>query len=359
MRAWKSILAGAAMTAAALTAASPGVAQDQSVEDLYSGNTLTILIGHPPGGSYDLYAQLAAAHFGQFLPGEPNVIVQHMPGGGGRRAAAYFHNNTEPDGLTVAILPDTLAHIQLLTPEQADWDAAKFRYIGRFAPANSAFAIGPTAPIDSAEEMKDTQVVVACTGKAARSAQMPALLKNLLGYDLRLICGYKGSAASKLATIRGEVDMFSQNWASFAANDQADMDSGDLRIIMQAGLERDPDIPEVPLLQELTDDEEAQRILRFASSAAPIGRPMMAVPGTPENVIAALREAFQEMVTDPAFLEDAERRGAIIIPATGEEVETINEEIVSASPELIEATRSAMDASDAEETQNPGEGSGD
>lgn len=351
MTVWRSIVAGVAVASAALLAGvTSSAAQAGDVKDLYTGNTLTILIGHPPGGSYDLYAQLAAAHLAQFIPGEPNIIVQHMPGGGGRRAAANFVNNVEPDGLTVAILPDTLAHIQFLSPDQADWDAAKFRYIGRFAPANSAFAIGPKAPISSAKEMADTEVVVGCTGKAARSAQMPALLKNLLGYKLKLICGYKGSSAAKLATIRGEVDMFSQNWASFAANDRSDMDSGDLRIIMQAGLEADPDLPDTPLLQDLTDDPQAQKILRFASAGAPVGRSMMAVPGTSEDVIAALRDAFQKMVKDEEFLADAKKRGAIIIPATGEEVEAVNQEIVLAPKELIEATVAAMDASSAEET---------
>lgn len=347
MRFSRFVYGGLAVAAAIGMSGGAFSAQADDVSDVYDGNTLTILIGHPPGGSYDLYAQLAAEHLGQFIPGEPNVIVQHMPGGGGRRGAAYFANNVDPDGLTVAILPDTLGHIQLLTPDKADWDANTFRYIGRFAPANSAFAIGPKAPASTPEEMKDTETVVGCTGKAARSAQLPALLKNLLGYKLKLICGYKGSAAAKLATIRGEVDMFSQNWASFAANDQSAMESGDLRVIMQAGLERDPDLPDVPLLIELTDDPDAQKILRFASASPPIGRSLMAAPGTSEEVITALRGAFQQMIKDPDFLADAEKRGAIIVPATGEEVEAVNAEIMSAPPELVEAAREAMDASDA------------
>lgn len=342
----------AAAAAIGLCAGGLSSAKAQEIADTYGGNTLTILIGHPPGGSYDLYGQLASEHLGQYIPGHPNVIVQHMPGGGGRRGAAFFANNVEPDGLTVAILPDTLAHIQLLKPEQADWDANKFRYIGRFAPANSAFAIGPNAPVDSAEEMKTTEVIVGCTGKAARSAQLPALLKNLAGLKLKLICGYKGSAASKLATVRGEVDMFSQNWASFAANDQAAMEAGDLRIILQAGLERDPDLQDVPLLTDLTDDPEAKKILRFASASPPIGRSMMAAPGTSEEVITALREAFQQMIQDPDFLADAEKRGAIIIPATGEYVEKVTSEIMAAPPELVAKAQAAMDASDAGEAKS-------
>ena len=346
---WKMGLVAAAMSAAVgLTA---GSAEAAGVEDVYAGKTLTIMIGHPPGGSYDLYAQLAAQFMGAHLPGNPNVIVQHMPGGGGRKGAAFFINNTDPDGLTVGIFPDTLGHIQQLRPKQADWDASKFRYIGRFAPANAAFAVRKDAPATTVEGMRDHEIIVACTGKSSRSAQQPAALKNVGGLKLKMICGYKGSEASKLATLRGEVDMFSQNWASFKS-DYADIESGDLKIVLQAGLERDPELPDVPLLFEVTDDPEAKKILRYVSAGAPIGRSMMAHPDTPEEIIEALRQAFQAMITSPEFLAEAEKRQAIIQPATGEQVEEVMAEIMSASPELIAAATKAMDTSDASEVSN-------
>ena len=119
----------AAATVLGVVSAAPS-ATAANVEALYKGRDLTILLGHPPGGSYDLYGQLAAAHMGKYVPGAPNVIVQHMPGGGGRKAAAHYMNNVAADGLTIALLPDTLAHIQLLTPKRAKWDAAKIQ-IGR------------------------------------------------------------------------------------------------------------------------------------------------------------------------------------------------------------------------------------
>ncbi len=340
---------------AAAVAATIGLASDRTeaagVEDVYAGQTLTILIGHPPGGSYDLYAQLAAAYMGKHIPGNPNVIVQHMPGGGGRKGAAFFINNVEPDGLTVAILPDTLGHIQQLRPDQASWDASKFRYIGRFSPANAAFAVRKDAPATTVEGMRDNEIIVACTGKSSRSAQQPAALKNVGGLKFRMICGYKGSEPSKLAVLRGEVDMFSQNWASFKS-DYGDIESGAMKIVLQAGLERDPELPDVPLLHEVTDDPEAKKILRYVSAGAPVGRSMMAHPGTSDEIVTALREAFQAMITDPEFLAEAEKRQAIIDPATGEYVEEVMAEIMSASPALIEAATKAMDASDAGEASN-------
>jgi tripartite-type tricarboxylate transporter receptor subunit TctC len=344
--AWRSVVAGAVI---ALVFGLVGVnnAKAASVEDLYNGQTLTILIGHPPGGSYDLYAQLAAAHLGKFVPGNPNVIVQHMPGGGGSKAAAHFMANIEADGLTVALLPDTMAHVQLLRPKRGKWDSTKIRYIGRFAPTNSAFAIHKDAAAKTLEDMKTVETKASCTGKSSRSAQMPALLKNLAGMNLKLICGYKGSSAATLAVLKREVDMINKAWPSFKSADAAELESGNLKIILQSGLERDPDLPDVPLLQEIVDDPKAKEVMEFASAAAPIGRSLMTKEGIPADVLAALRDAFQKMMADEAFLADAKKRKADIIPATGEAMEKVVAKIMSASPELIAAAKAGMDTSSA------------
>lgn len=328
----------------------PGAATAQSPEETWEGETLTILLGHPPGGSYDLYAQLAAEHMGQYIPGQPEIIVQHMPGGGGRKGAAHFINNTEPDGLTVAILPDSLGHIEFLRPDAARWDASKFRYVGRFAPANAAFAVRADKA-QTVDDMRENEIIVACTGKNARSAQQAAALKSQAGLNLRLICGYKGSQATVLAALRGEADMLSQNWASFK-NEPADLGDGTLQILVQTGLERDPDLADVPLMQELTEDPEGQAILRFMGASAPIGRSMMVHPDTPEPLVQALREAFQKMIEDEDFLAAAEKRKAIINPASGEEMEAVMAEVMSATPEFIEKVKTAIDASDAGEASN-------
>ena len=88
----------------------------KSLEDVYKGKTVTIMLGHPPGGSYDLYSQLAAEFMGKYIPGNPDIIVQHRPGGGGRKGASFFINKTEPDGLTLGVFPDSLGLIQFLRP---------------------------------------------------------------------------------------------------------------------------------------------------------------------------------------------------------------------------------------------------
>jgi len=342
----RSVVAGA-VAALTLGVLGVGEADAGSIEDLYKGKTLTILIGHPPGGSYDLYAQLAAAHVGRFIPGQPNVIVQHMPGGGGSKAAAHYMANVDADGLTIALLPDTMGHVQLLDKKRGKWDSTKIRYIGRFAPTNTAFAIHKDAAAKTVDDLKSVETTASCTGKSSRSAQMPAMMNNLAGMKFKLICGYKGSSAATLAVLKREVDMVNKAWAAFKSGDAAELESGNLVIILQAGLERDADLPNVPLLQEVVDDPKAKEILEFASAAAPIGRSLMTKEGIPDDVLAALRAAFQKMIADEAFLADARKRKADIVPATGTDVEKVMARIIGASPELIAEAKAAMDTSGA------------
>src|SRR5882672_3454782 len=132
-------------------------AAGQTVENFYKSHELTILIGHPPGGSYDLYAQLAAAHIGKFIPGHPTVIVQQMPGGGGSKATAHFYNRAPHDGSIIALFPETIAYVQLMDSVQGKWDVSKMRYIGSLAPVNSTFMIRKGGAIKSVQDLFGTK----------------------------------------------------------------------------------------------------------------------------------------------------------------------------------------------------------
>ena len=167
--------------------------------------------------------------------------------------------------------------------------------------------------------MRGKELVVACTSKNARAAQQAAALHNMAGFNFKLVCGYKGSQATVMASLRGEADLYSQNYASFVSarrpGRRLDEDS------IQTGLERDAGLPDVPLMQELTDDPTGKAVLRFLGSSAPIGRSMMIHPDTPEYIVNGIREAFQKMLKDDAFLAEAKKRSAIITPGTGEELQ--------------------------------------
>lgn len=326
----------------AIGAGSPAAAQ--SPEEFYKGKTVTIILGHPPGGSYDLYARLAADHMKRFIPGNPNIIVQHRPGGGGVAAVRWFYAQAARDGTAMGLFPETVGHTQLLTPEQGKWKVEEMTYIGTFTPSNAAFVIRKNAPATTAEAMRKTAVTVACTGVNSQSYQYPASLKELGGFKFIIVCGYPGSAEVMLAIHRAEADMFSGSWHVWRATQQAGLKDGSLIPVIQGGLKRTRDLPNVPLMQELIDDPRKKKIIEFISAGSAIGRALIAPPGVPADRIAALRTAFDKVVRDPAFLADAAKRSADIEPADGATVQGYSDSIAKASPDIIEAAALAMAA---------------
>src|ERR1700733_6451765 len=175
----------AAFATIALVAAQPAAAQ--SVENFYKSHELTILIGHPPGGSYDLYAQLAADHIGKYIPGKPKVIVQSMPGGGGSKATSYFYAKAPRDGSMISLFPETIAYVQLMDPAQGRWDVTKMNYVGSFAPVNTTFMVHKGSRLASAEDLYKDKTNVGCSGRASQSFQYPATLKVIAKMPLNII----------------------------------------------------------------------------------------------------------------------------------------------------------------------------
>jgi len=331
---------GAAALAASLASAIPAAAD--AVADFYKGRTLTILLGHPPGGSYDLYAQLAAQYIGKYIPGNPNVIVEHRPGGGGGLAAAYLFSKAPTDGSMIALLPENLAGVQLLDPKRGRWDMNKVHYIGSFSDSNSAYGVRKDAPATTFEAMKTTPVNVGCTGRTSASAQTPVVAKNLGGMKFNMICGYRGSAAYMLALARGEVDMIVMNWATWNAKLMDQLKSGEYKLVAQTGLERNADLPDVPLIQELIGDAKVDAVLRFLAGGDPIGRALFGAPGVPDDRIAALRSAFDQMVKDQAFIADAKKRHALLHPKPGAKLDKYAQEILKTPPEVVKLAREGM-----------------
>jgi tripartite-type tricarboxylate transporter receptor subunit TctC len=321
-------------------AGSPTAAQ--SPDEFYKGKTISIVLGHPPGGSYDLYARLAADHLRRFVPGNPNIIVQHRPGGGGVAAVRWFYVQAPRDGTAMGLFTETIGHTQLLTPETGKWKVEEMTYIGTFTPSNAAFVIRKNAPAITPEAMRKTPVTVACTGVNSQSYQYPASLKSLGGFKFNLVCGYPGSAEVMLAIHRAEADMFSGSWHVWRATQQQGLGDGSLIPVIQGGLTRTRDLPKVPLMQELVSDEPTKRVIEFISAGSAIGRALIAPPGVPADRIAILRTAFDRLVQDEAFQADAAKRSADLEPASGAIVQGYSDAIARAPQDVIEAAMRAQ-----------------
>ena len=190
--------------------------------------------------------------------------------------------------------------------------------------------------------MKKTTVNVGCTARTSASAQTPVVAKNLGGMKFNMICGYRGSAAYMLALARGEVDMIVMNWATWSAKLSDQLKAGDYKLVAQTGLERNPDLPNVPLIQEVTGDEKVDAVFRFLAGGDPIGRALFGAPGMPGDRIEALRAAFDKMVKDPAFIADAKKRHALLNTKPGAKLDKYVGDILKTPPEVVELARAGM-----------------
>jgi tripartite-type tricarboxylate transporter receptor subunit TctC len=318
-------------------------ANAQTVEQFYQGRTLTIMLGHPPGGSYDLYARLAANHIKKYIPGNPNIIVEHRPGGGGVRATIFFYLQSPRDGSVISLFPESLAHSQIMQPDIGKWNVAEMAYLGSMSSVNPAFVRRRDAPAKTVAEMKRISSNVGCSGKTTQSYQVAAIMKNLAGLQFKIVCGYPGSAEYVLALTRGEIDVVSSAWNQWRSAHPNEIADGTFVPVIQTGLKRNREIPNVPLMQELVDDPTTKRVIEFYSAGSAIGRALLAPPGVPADRLAALRQAFEKMVVDPDFLREAERVKAEIDPTPGVEVQKYAIDILGASRDIIDRANKAME----------------
>jgi tripartite-type tricarboxylate transporter receptor subunit TctC len=326
---WR-LLSGAVLAAGALLACASARAQDGAAA-FYGGRTVPIIIGYPPGGSYDIYARLAAAHMGKYIPGHPNLIVQNKPGGIG--VMRSFYETAPKDGSTFGIFPETIAIVQLTHPEIGKWNVQNLSYLGSFANVNAVFMVRKGAPATTVQELKTTSINVGCNTPVGVSYINPAIMQKFGGLRFKIICGYPGTASLPIALARGEIDMVTGSWTAW--KNRPEVTGGEVMPIIQSGLARHKELPDVPLMQEVISDPTGKKVAEFMSAGSAIGRALITPPGVPPERIAALRNAFDQLVKDPEFLRQAAEAGAELDPKSGSETQAISSAILATPPDVV------------------------
>jgi tripartite-type tricarboxylate transporter receptor subunit TctC len=313
-----------------------------AADSFYKDKTIRILVGHPPGGSYDFYARLAADMLKAELPEAKAVIVENKPGGGGLVATSWFFSQAPRDGTVLGLLPETIGNTQLMEPDVGKWDVKTLNYVGSFSPVNSVFMRRKDSPSKTPQDMKTKETVVGCTGTTAQSYQYPALLKALGDFKFKMICGYPGANEYTIALQRGEIDLVSSAWNSWKVTHITQIKNGDLVPVIQAGLKRVKDLPDVPLMQELVDDPSAKKAIEFTSAGAQIGRALVAPPGLPAERVKELRALFDKMTHDPVLIAMAAKRHLDLDPTPGDVVQGYSDGIASTPPEVVKTAVAAF-----------------
>ena len=320
-----------------------GSAHAQSaVETFYKGKILDLYIGFTSGGTYDTYSRLVAQFMGDHIPGKPKIVPKQMVGAGSRAAATHIFNIAPKDGTQLATADQALAMQQVLNDPGIQFDANKFIWIGNPIADNNTMAAWTASGVTSIDEAKKREFVVGANGITA-SAQYPQAMNVLLGTKFKIITGYPGGTDINLAMQRGEVAIRGQNsWSSWKSQHMDWIKAKQITILVQIGLTKDKELPDVPLLMDLATAPDDRAALKLLSAPTAIGRPIFTTPGVPQERVEALRAAFNATMKDPAFLATAAKANMDLNPVSGDELQRIVAELFATPPSAVQRLKEIL-----------------
>jgi tripartite-type tricarboxylate transporter receptor subunit TctC len=330
------------VAALALGLASAPAAAD-AVEDFYKGKTITLIVPFNPGGTTANFAQSFADHVGKYIPGNPEVVTEFMPGGGGVVATNHAYTRSPRDG-TVILIPDqALVVTQYMMPEGVQYKAGEFQWLGIALPSRAVLMVRKDTGVSSIDDLKDKEVFIGSSGAGSETDAYPRLTNALLGTKMKVIPGYPGGSTEVMVAVEsGEVQGSVNGWQSWQRRPDL---IPQLTPLVVYGEGREPGLPDVPNLLELVSDPEDQQIVRFYSSLGPIGRGAATLPDVPADRVAALRAAFEATLKDEDFLTRMKELNLPIVePMTGEVAQALIEKALDTSPETIERARQLVKA---------------
>jgi tripartite-type tricarboxylate transporter receptor subunit TctC len=324
--------AGVALVAAGLT----GPSSAQSVEEFYSDNTVTLIVSANPGGGADLYARAFAPYFSKHLPGNPDVIVTNLPGAGGLTAAAQLENSEPRDGTVIALLQRNNLYLPLVSEEARAFDPRNVNWIGSFNKETYVLVSWENAAVKTADDLFTEKLVIGATSFNNENRTFPEIINQYLGGKIEIITGYAGNDEIALAMERGEVQGRALTVTSlFGGNDADWLKQGKLHVLAQMAVEKNPLIPDVPLILDYAKDEKARSLFQFMFLPLQSGRPLAAPPEVPQDRLDALRTGFEAATADPEFIAEVAKQNATVEMITGEAIHQIVDDLYATDPEVI------------------------
>ncbi len=332
-------LAAPLMAAAILLSGSAQAAD----EPFYAGKTIRILVGYPPGSTFDNYARLATRHIGRHIPGNPTVIVQNMPGAGGLTATSNAANVAAADGLTLALINPINAMEPILNPDVAKFDARLFKWIGSMNSEVGTCGFWNDR-IRSLDDLKAQPATLGATGPSSGSTLDAKAIQGILGLNFKLVLGYPGLNDVRLAAENKEVDGFcGLQVSSIKATLWEPYQAGKFRVVVQTGLEKHSALPaNVPSVFELAPDDEARQVLKLIFSPWAYGAPVLAPPNTPDDRVAVLRKAFAAMMDDPQLREETTKMNLETRYMAPDRISSLVAEAYAAPKGIVERTRKLL-----------------
>jgi tripartite-type tricarboxylate transporter receptor subunit TctC len=327
-----------------------GSLRAQPVEEFYSKQTVTIIVSFNAGGGNDIYCRLIARFLGKYIPGKPNVIVQNMPGAASIRATNYVWQAAPKDGTVVANIQRTVP-LHAALGKEFTFDIRKFTWLGSSSSfADDAYVLfvrtdAEVKTIDDLRKPGGKPLVVSGTAPGSTSADVPVLMREILGLNFKIIHGYADSPAEIIAIERKEVDGRISTLSSVrAARSEWLKPESTIRPMIQYAREtRLAELPGIPTARELARSDEERQLLEISELSYKFGRPFIAPPGVPRDRAKALQDAFLAAHKDPEFLAEAAKLQLDISPIGADEVFAYMKRFDSAPPDLLARIKKILD----------------
>jgi tripartite-type tricarboxylate transporter receptor subunit TctC len=310
-------------------------ARAQAQDSFFRGRTINLVIGYSAGGGYDLYARELAKFLGRHIPGEPSVVPQSMPGAGSLKAANYIYGVAPKDGTALGSFARGMALDPLLTGN-AKFDGRKFTWLGSITKDTSVCISWHDSPITNWDDLIHKESKFGGEGAGSDPDEFANVLRVVFDSKVRLITGYPGTADMTLAMERGEIDgLCGISWSTIVSRHQDWIVGKKIHVLVQAALQSDSALPDVPVMIDQTNDARKREMLRMILAPQTIARPIAAPPGVPPERAAMLQKAFGDTMRDPDFLADMQRMGLDVAPVSAADIDALLAELYATPPDVI------------------------
>jgi tripartite-type tricarboxylate transporter receptor subunit TctC len=317
----------------------------------YQDKTLKIVGGYGAGSVDDAWTRLISRYLGKYIPGNPNIIVQNMPGAGAMIAANYVYKVAKPDGLTLGGIRGGLYFDQLVGRKEVQFDWPKFTWLGTPTQVEQIIYIRADTPYKTIDDVRKATVPPKCgaTGTASTGYYVGNLLDETLGAKFNTLTGYKDGPEVDLAVERGEIQCRGISLETLFGREPllGWSKNGFVRVLVQTGKKRDPKLPDVPTIWELMNEHKTadtgKRLATIILSVGAFGRPYVSSPGLPPERAKVLQGAFRKTLTDPDFQAQAKERRLEIDPVGGEELEALAREVMAQPAEVVDRMKRLLE----------------
>ena len=308
----------------------------ETPEEFYRGKAISIYVGYTAGGGYDVYARLLGRHMVRHLPAGAIVIIRNMEGAGSLRLANWLYSVAPADGSAFATVGRGVAFDQLLGRTGVQFDAPRFTWIGSMNDEVSVCVSMASSHVTKFSDLGKEKLIVGAAGAGNDDDLFPRIMNAILGTKMQIITAYPGGNDVVLAMERGEVmGRCGWSWSSIKASQPDWIAQNKINVLVQLGLSKHADLPNVPLIMDLATNDEERQSLKLIFARQALGRPFLAPPGIPSDRSAFLRSVFKKTVSDPELRAEADRAKIEIEPLTGENLENVINQVFSdTSPQL-------------------------